>query len=116
MIEGFNCFIPPTHTEDSADSVDGITAKGVKDIKHKLPRLVYASSLAVYRNIDPGTVVTEKFPIPRLSSSYGAQKMICEYLLMDHGLINGLILRFPMITVRPGKLSGAASSLLSVRH
>jgi nucleoside-diphosphate-sugar epimerase len=42
--------------------------------------------------------------------------MMCEYLINDYtrrGFINGLTLRFPTVTVRPGKPTAAASSFIS---
>ena len=49
-------------------------------------------------------------------ASYGAQKLICEYLIYDmtrKGFIDGRSLRLPTVTVRPGKPNRAASSFAS---
>jgi nucleoside-diphosphate-sugar epimerase len=61
------------------------------------------------------TPVTEAM-MPTPETSYGAEKMMCEYLINEYtrrGFINGLTLRFPTVSVRPGKPTAAASSFLS---
>jgi len=77
-------------------------------------KVIYSSSQAVYGQPLPETVDDTVIPTPE--SSYGAQKLICETLVNDYtrrGFFNGLILRFPTISVRPGKPTAAASSFLS---
>lgn len=77
-------------------------------------RVIYASSQAVYGLPVPKIVDDSVIPTPQ--SSYGAEKIICETLINDYtrrGLINGLTLRFPTISVRPGAPTAAASSFLS---
>lgn len=77
-------------------------------------KVIYTSGGAVYggKIVEP---VTEAMrPTPQ--SSYGCEKMICEYLINDftrRGFINGLIVRLPTIAVRPGKPTAAASSFVS---
>ncbi|MEW2159331.1 D-erythronate dehydrogenase [Streptomyces sp. NPDC007189] len=83
-----------------------------------VPRVVFSSSLAVY-GAGPGAplppVVSEStLPLPR--SSYGTQKLICEYLIADytrHGFLDGRVARLMTVTVRPGKPNAAASGFLS---
>lgn len=78
-------------------------------------RVIYASSIAVYGSPCPKKGLTEETPTTP-ESSYGCQKIICEAYINDltrRGKIDGLILRFPGITVRPGKPTAAASSFLS---
>ena len=90
------------------DVLRRVNVKGVK--------VVYASSTAVFGPSQPGEVVTEAGTVPSPGSSYGAQKAMCELLLNDYsrrGLLDGRILRFPTIIVRPGMPSGAASSFCS---
>lgn len=78
------------------------------------PRLVFASSVAVYGGdmpevLDDGTILTPQ-------TSYGAQKAIGELLLNDYsrkGLVDGRALRLPTIVVRPGKPNKAASTFAS---
>ncbi|KAI0107840.1 NAD(P)-binding protein [Nemania sp. FL0031] len=78
-------------------------------------RILYASSEAVYGSPVPKKGVTEAdIPTPELS--YGCQKIICETFINDYtrrGLINGFSLRFPTISIRPGKPSAAVTSFLS---
>ena len=77
-------------------------------------KVIYASSGAVYGQPLPEVVTEAVVPTPE--SSYGAEKMICEYLINEYtrrGFITGFSLRFPTITVRPGKPTAAASSFLS---
>ncbi|KAH7075162.1 hypothetical protein FB567DRAFT_536269 [Paraphoma chrysanthemicola] len=53
-------------------------------------------------------------PIPE--TSYGAEKMMCEYLITEYtrrSFIDRISLRFPTVSVRPGKPTTAASSFLS---
>jgi nucleoside-diphosphate-sugar epimerase len=78
-------------------------------------RVIYASSIAVYGSPCPKRGLTEATPTTP-ESSYGCQKVICETYINDltrRGKIDGLVLRFPGITVRPGKPTAAASSFLS---
>jgi nucleoside-diphosphate-sugar epimerase len=77
-------------------------------------RVIYASSQAVYGQPLPQVVTDDIMPTPE--SSYGAEKMLCETLVNDYTrrkFINGFTLRFPTISVRPGKPTAAASSFLS---
>ena len=79
-----------------------------------MPRVVFASSLAVYGGVLPA-VVEDDMPL-RPQTSYGAQKAIGEQLVNDYsrkGYIDGRALRFPTIVVRPGRPNRAASSWAS---
>jgi D-erythronate 2-dehydrogenase len=78
------------------------------------PRVVFASSFAVYGGDMPPAVGDEFHPVPQ--SSYGAQKAIGELLTADYsrkGFVDGRSLRLPTIVVRPGKPNKAASSFAS---
>jgi D-erythronate 2-dehydrogenase len=78
------------------------------------PRLVFASSVAVYGG-DLPPVVPETAAL-RPQSSYGAQKAIVELLVQDYtrkGFIDGRAIRLPTICVRPGRPNAAASSFAS---
>ncbi|KAI1170187.1 putative nucleoside-diphosphate-sugar epimerase [Nemania sp. FL0916] len=78
-------------------------------------RVLYASSEAVYGSPVPKEGVTE-LDIPAPELSYGCQKIVCETFINDYtrrGLINGFSLRFPTISVRPGKPTAAVTSFLS---
>jgi nucleoside-diphosphate-sugar epimerase len=79
------------------------------------PRFIFASSIAVYSEVDEATDLTAA--APRLS--YGAQKLVCEVLLDDYtrrGYVDGRALRLPTVLVRPGSantaLSGWASAII----
>jgi nucleoside-diphosphate-sugar epimerase len=78
------------------------------------PRFLFASSVAVFGGELPEVLDDETTPNPQ--SSYGAQKVIGEYLVTDYtrkGFIDGRTLRLPTIVVRPGKPNLAASSFAS---
>ncbi len=78
------------------------------------PRLVFASSVAAFGGELPE--VLDDSTIPNPQTSYGAQKVIGEYLVTDFtrkGFIDGRSLRLPTIVVRPGKPNLAASSFAS---
>ena len=85
-------------------------------LRKKTPgiRVIYSSSQAVYGSPLPD-VVDDSTKITPLSS-YGAEKLMCEILITEftrRNFINGFVLRFPTISVRPGKPTAAASSWLS---
>jgi len=78
------------------------------------PKLVFASSLAVYGGALPEVVQDDTVLQPK--TSFGVQKAIIELLLSDYrrkGFIDGRVLRLPTIAVRPGKPNKAASSFTS---
>ena len=78
------------------------------------PRFVFSSSVAAFGGDLPGTLDDSTTPNPQ--TSYGAQKVCCEYLVTDYtrkGFIDGRSLRLPTIVVRPGKPNLAASSFAS---
>ena len=78
------------------------------------PKFVFASSLAVFGGPLPDPVTDDAPVTPQ--ASYGAQKLIGEYLVYDmtrKGFIDGRSLRLPTVTVRPGKPNKAASSFAS---
>lgn len=78
------------------------------------PRLVFASSVAVYGGKLPSTV-TDDTP-QRPTTSYGVQKLSGELLINDYsrkGFVDGRSIRLPTIMVRPGKPNKAASTWAS---
>ncbi len=80
----------------------------------KPPKVVYASSVAAFGGVLPDVLDDSTTPAPQ--TSYGAQKVIGEYLVADFtrkGFIDGRSLRLPTIVVRPGKPNLAASSFAS---
>ena len=80
----------------------------------KPPRLVYTSSVAAFGGTLPA--VLDDSTIANPQTSYGAQKVIGEYLVSDYsrkGFLDGRSLRLPTIVVRAGKPNAAASSFAS---
>lgn len=79
-----------------------------------VPRLVFASSLAVYGGALPPEVGENTALTPQ--SSYGTQKAIGELLVNDYsrkGFVDGRVLRLPTVVVRPGLPNRAASTFAS---
>lgn len=78
------------------------------------PKLVFTSSIAVFGAPFPSEIPDDFHHTPL--TSYGAQKGICELLLMDYtrkGVLDGVGIRLPTICVRPGKPNKAASGFFS---
>jgi nucleoside-diphosphate-sugar epimerase len=78
------------------------------------PRYVFASSCAAFGGDLPAVLDDSTTPNPQ--TSYGAQKVCCEYLTTDYnrkGFIDGRSIRLPTISVRAGKPNLAASSFAS---
>lgn len=88
----------------------------LEKLRHTCPgvRVIYASSQAVYGRPFPDVITEDVMPTPQ--GSYGTAKLVCELLINDYTrrkFIDGFSLRFPTISVRPGKPSQAASSFIS---
>ena len=78
------------------------------------PRLLFASSIAVFGTPLPEVITDSTTPTPQ--ASYGVQKLIGEWLVADYhrkGYIDGRAVRIPTVSVRPGKANAAASSFAS---
>lgn len=78
------------------------------------PRVIYASSLAVFGAPFPAKIPDDYHLTPL--TSYGAQKAMGEMLLNDYSrraILDGVGIRFPTICIRPGKPNKAASSFFS---
>jgi D-erythronate 2-dehydrogenase len=87
--------------------------EAVRKAGHK-PRLVFASSIAVFGAPFPDAIGDEFFNTPL--TSYGTQKTIGELLVTDYsrkGFVDGISIRLPTICVRPGKPNKAASGFFS---
>jgi nucleoside-diphosphate-sugar epimerase len=83
-------------------------------LQHYGPRVIYASSIAVYGAPFPDPI-PDDFHLTPLTS-YGAQKAVGELILNDYtrrGFFDGIGLRLPTICVRPGKPNKAASGFFS---
>ena len=79
-----------------------------------MPRIVYASSIAVFGAPFPQSIGDDFHTTPL--TSYGTQKAIGELLLADYtrkGFFDGIGMRLPTIVVRPGKPNLAASGFFS---
>lgn len=96
-------------------NLDGTRAL-LEALRHggRRPKLVFASSVAVFGGALPDVVTDATAPTPQ--SSYGVQKLIGELLVGDfarRGMVDGRAVRLPTIVVRPGKPNAAASSFAS---
>lgn len=82
---------------------------------HTPPRVVFASSIAVYGGAGLPATVTDETPVTP-QTSYGAAKACGEQLISDasrKGFLDGRALRLPTITVRTGRPNRAASTWAS---
>ena len=78
------------------------------------PRVVYTSSIAVFGAPFPDRI-GDDFHLTPLTS-YGTQKLIGEAVLADYsrrGFFDGIGIRLPTVSVRPGAPNAAASSFFS---
>jgi nucleoside-diphosphate-sugar epimerase len=85
--------------------------RGLRDYR---PRFVFTSSIAVFGAPFPEVIADDYCSAPL--TSYGTQKAIAELLLSDYsrrGFLDGVGIRLPTITVRPGKPNRAASGFFS---
>ncbi|MFO1143542.1 MAG: D-erythronate dehydrogenase [Amaricoccus sp.] len=78
------------------------------------PRVIFASSIAVFGAPFPDTI-PDAFHLTPLTS-YGTQKAMAELLLNDYsrrGIFDGFGIRLPTICIRPGAPNKAASGFFS---
>lgn len=78
------------------------------------PKVVFTSSIVVYGEPLPEAIEDDYVVAPL--TSYGAQKAMCEILLADYsrrGFFEGVGIRLPTISIRPGKPNRAASGFFS---
>jgi D-erythronate 2-dehydrogenase len=78
------------------------------------PRLVFTSSIAVFGAPFPNAIADDFHLTPL--TSYGTQKAIVELLLADYtrrGFLDGIGIRLPTVSVRPGRPNKAASGFFS---
>ena len=81
------------------------------------PRVVFASSVAVYGGNMPETGYDDLFLNPQ--TSYGAQKAASELLVNDYsrkGFVDGRALRLPTIVVRPRQAQQGSLHLRKLDH
>lgn len=89
-------------------------ARPVRAGRAPVPRLVFASSVAVYGALGAQAVDEGQWPQPTLS--YGVHKWMVELLLADYarrGDIDGRSLRLPGIVARPPAETGHGSAFMS---
>lgn len=80
----------------------------------RLPRFVFASTVAVYGERLPAVVDENTLPAPALT--YGAHKLMGEALVADAtrlGWVQGCSLRLPGVVARPGDGAGLMSAFMS---
>jgi D-erythronate 2-dehydrogenase len=78
------------------------------------PRFVFTSSIAVFGAPFPDAIPDDFHHTPL--TSYGTQKAVVELLLADYtrrGFVDGIGIRLPTISVRPGRPNKAASGFFS---
>ncbi len=88
--------------------------EAIRQVGDYHPKLVFASSIAVYGAPFPDAIPDDFNRTPL--TSYGTQKAIGELMLADYsrrGFLDGVGIRLPTIAVRPGKPNKAASSFFS---
>jgi nucleoside-diphosphate-sugar epimerase len=79
-----------------------------------VPRVVFASSIAVFGTPFP-EAIPDEFHLTPLTS-YGTQKAMSELMLADYsrrGILDGIGIRLPTICIRPGTPNKAASGFFS---
>lgn len=83
--------------------------------RHGQPRIVFASSIAVFGGDRMAERVgDDSKQTPQ--TTYGITKAICEHLVNDYtrkGFLDGRSARLPTVIIRPGKPNAAASSFAS---
>lgn len=97
-------------------NLDGSRAlfEAIRHLPDYCPRVVFASSIAVYGAPYPDIIGDDFQRVPL--TSYGAQKLMTETLLTDYtrrGFMDGIGIRLPTICVRPGRPNKAASGFFS---
>jgi nucleoside-diphosphate-sugar epimerase len=78
------------------------------------PRLLFASSVAVFGALGDGAAADDTKQVP--VTTYGVTKAIGELLVNEHtrrGWIDGRTARLPTVVIRPGRPNAAASSFAS---
>ncbi len=91
---------------------DAIRLEGQKSAY--CPKVVFTSSIVVFGEPLPEVISDDQCLTPL--TSYGTQKAIGELLLADYsrrGFLDGIGIRLPTISIRPGKPNKAASGFFS---
>lgn len=98
---------------DTVALLEGL-AGTVRKGRAKAPRVVFASSVAVYGAVGPASVTPDQLAQPTLS--YGAHKLVTELLLADYsrrGDLDACSLRLPGVVARPPAETGHGSAFMS---
>lgn len=98
---------------DTVAMLEGL-AGTVRQGRAKAPRVVFASSVAVYGTVGPASVTPDQLAQPTLS--YGAHKLVTELLLSDYsrrGDLDACSLRLPGVVARPPSETGHGSAFMS---
>lgn len=98
--------------DGSRELFEAIRIEGARE--PYFPKVIFASSIAVFGQPFPEKICDEFFTTPL--TSYGTQKAITELLLADYsrkGFFDGIGLRLPTICIRPGRPNKAASGFFS---
>lgn len=116
--------VPGAQAEADPDLGERINLHGTLALFEKLarqakgsalvPRVVFASSVAVYGAPLPAQMDEHAAAHPTIS--YGAHKLMCEVMLADlsrRGVLDGRSLRLPGIVARPGLSAGHGSAFMS---
>lgn len=97
-----------TNLDATLDLLEGIRRQG------HCPRLVFASSAAVFSSPWPAAIDDATLPNPGIS--YATHKLVVEHLINDYsraGFVDGLALRLPGIIARPAGSRTMLSAFLS---
>jgi len=88
---------------DAAWAVNVDPLRGLIAAAQGCPRIVFASSIAVFGGDLPAEVNDDLAPLP--TTTYGTHKAVNELILADasrHGRVDGRSLRLPIVLIRPG--------------
>lgn len=112
--------VPGGAAEKDPDLGQSVNLQATMDLLTRLrqqgdmPRLVFASTVAVYGDPLPAVVDEQTPALPALS--YGAHKLASEILIADaarRGWVQACSLRLPGVVARPGESTGLVSAFMS---
>lgn len=107
--------------EQNFDLAMQVNLKGGRNVfeacraRNSLPRVVFASSIAVFGGSAMPSVVSDTTK-PTPQTTYGVTKFMCELMVNDYSrkrFFNGRSARLPTIFIRTGQPNAAASSFAS---
>ena len=112
--------VPSGMTENNPALGEEVNVLGTLRLLQRLkeqqntPRVIFASSIAVYGK--PAVAMLDETVLPTPNLSYGSHKVIGEVLVADYSRrnwINGCSIRIPGIVARPPEPNGAVSIFFS---